>query len=181
MQLLEAAHIRTHLKEVADELGSEGPDHEIVIVGGSLLAWHGVRLATFDVDTITRMHQELIDAVATAASRHGLAPRWLNDSAAPFAPWDFDLDRCEVLIDLPCLRVLGAAWDDVLIMKIHAARVRSQDRDDLVAMWPLAGLSPGEALDRYQQGYPHAPEDEFLLGWIEAIADESTWEGPADK
>lgn len=133
MQLLEAAHIRTHLKEVADELGSEGPDHEIVIVGGSLLAWHRVRSATFDVDTITRMHQELIDAVATAASRHGLAPRWLNDSAAPFAPWDFDLDRCEALIDLPCLRVLGAAWDDVLIMRIHAARVRSQDRGGINA------------------------------------------------
>jgi hypothetical protein len=180
MQLLEAARIRAYLEEVADELGSEGPDHEIVIVGGSLLAWHGIRSATFDVDTISRMSQELIAAVATVANRHGLAPSWLNDSAAPFAPWAFLVDRCEVLIDVPRLRVLGAAWDDVLIMKIHAARVRSQDRDDLVAMWPLAGLSPSEALDRYQQGYPHAPEDEFLLGWIEAIADESTWVGPLD-
>jgi hypothetical protein len=52
MQLLEAARIRAYLEEVADELGSEGPDHEIVIVGGSLLAWHGIRSATFDVDTI---------------------------------------------------------------------------------------------------------------------------------
>ena len=37
MQLLEAARIRAYLEEVADELGSEGPDHEIVIVGGSCL------------------------------------------------------------------------------------------------------------------------------------------------
>lgn len=58
---------------------------------------------------------------------------------------------------------------------------RSQDRDDLVAMWPLAGLSPSEALDRYQLGYPHAPEDEFLLGWIEAIAEESAGVGPRDE
>lgn len=48
-------------------------------------------------------------------------------------------------------------------------------------MWPLAGLSPSEALDRYQLGYPHAPEDEFLLGWIEAIAEESTGVGPRDE
>ena len=101
MQLLEAAHIRAHLEEVADELGSEGLDHEIVIVDGSLLAWHGVRSATFDVDTITRMHEEIIDAVATVANRHGLAPSWLNDSAAPFAPWAFHVDRCEVLIAQP--------------------------------------------------------------------------------
>lgn len=56
--LLDAKRIREYLIEVADELALEGPPHDIVIVGGSLLALHGLRESTLDVDTITRLNAE---------------------------------------------------------------------------------------------------------------------------
>jgi hypothetical protein len=83
---LAGAHIRAYVSEVAAELSESETQHELILVGGSLLAWHGLREATHDVDTVRGVDEELRRAVAAVAVRHGLAPRWLNDSAAAFTP-----------------------------------------------------------------------------------------------
>src|ERR687889_2581814 len=83
---LDGGLIREYLREVADELPAWVPQHEVVLVGGSLLAWHGLRASTHDVESVRRLDEELRLAVAAVARRHDLAPRWLNDSAAAFAP-----------------------------------------------------------------------------------------------
>ncbi len=43
--------IRSHLQEVAAQLGGKGPKHTLVLVGGALLAWHGLRDTTRDGET----------------------------------------------------------------------------------------------------------------------------------
>lgn len=166
---LDGEHIRTYLGEVADELSSTGPQHTLIIVGGALLAWHGLRDATLDVDTIRAIDAEVIEAVHRVADRHGLAPRWVNAAAASFRPVTFDVERCEVLVDDRRLRVLGAPFDQVFVMKLYAGR--AQDDADMVRMWPLTGFqSPGEAEALYWEAYPHAPEDEYLGDYIAQIA-----------
>jgi hypothetical protein len=62
----------------------------VIVVGGSLLAFHGLREATVDVDSVKRLDSELKSAVASVARLHDLAPAWLNDSASAFRPATFD-------------------------------------------------------------------------------------------
>jgi hypothetical protein len=55
---LTGAEIRALVQEVAERLESEGSQHVVIIVGGSLLAWHGLRETTEDVDCV-----RLLDAL----------------------------------------------------------------------------------------------------------------------
>lgn len=66
--------IRGLLNEVADRLSSVGVQHLIIMVGGSLLAWHGLRDTTMDVDSTRRLDDELVAAVAEVAAAHDLDP-----------------------------------------------------------------------------------------------------------
>lgn len=158
--------------EVADELPARDPRHIIVIVGGSLLAWHGLRDTTADVDTIRRLDTELQQAVSRVAERHDLAPRWLNDSAAAFSPQTLDEGACELLLDHPKLLVLGAPYRAVFVMKLFAGR--AADHDDLVRLWPLCGFgSPEEAADEMREAFPAAPDDPHLAQYVADIAREA--------
>lgn len=135
-QPLGADDIRSRLQEVAGELAPHGPQHTLVIVGGSLMAWRGLRESTADVDTVHRVDAELVAAVAAVATIHGLSPTWLNDRAAGFMPATFDIHECETLLSLPRLRVLGAPLAQLFLMKLYAGRDR--DIDDLVTLWPVS-------------------------------------------
>ncbi len=161
--------IKRYLHEVADELEGRGTQHVIVVVGGSLLAMHGLRGATRDVDSVTRLDAELVAAVAVVATRHDLAPRWLNDAAAAFMPGGFDETTCDVLVEHQRLLVLGAPLDQVFLMKLYASR--ELDRDDLVRLWPLCEFdSPAEAARRFEVAYPHVDPDEYLVEYITEIS-----------
>jgi hypothetical protein len=161
--------IRRYLGEVADAMNPEGPQHTILVAGGAVLAWHGLRDTTEDVDSLHRLDEELQAAVRVVASQHGLAPAWVNDSSAGFFPQTLRESDCDVILNLPRLLVLGSPLRQVFIMKMFAARDR--DQDDLVAMWPRLGLTPEEVVAEYWEAYPAAPEDEFLIDWIRGIAD----------
>ena len=70
--------------EVAAELReSRGGRTTIVAAGGSLLAWHGLRATTVDVDSVSRLDEQLRAAVARVAERHGLATRPLCSFDSP--------------------------------------------------------------------------------------------------
>lgn len=166
---LDGAQIRAHLLSVAETLEPGRPQHTLIVVGGSLLAWHGLRDTTRDVDSVRRLDDELRRAVAEVARTHGLAADWLNDNAAGFRPFTFTEDDCVVLLDTPRLLVLGAPLDQVFLMKLY--RVDAQDYEDLIMLWPLCRFtSPEEAAAQFHAAYPHAPEDPELASMIRDIA-----------
>jgi hypothetical protein len=137
-----------------------------------LLAWHGLRDTTVDVDSVARVDVELAAAVQRVADRHGLGPKWLNDSAAGYRPQTLDQAACEVLLDHPRLQVLGAPFRDVFLMKLLAAR--ASDHDDLVILWPLSGFdNPAAAAAQMYEAFPAAPEDPHLAEYVAGIARES--------
>ena len=67
MTLLDGEAIKALIVEVAAELEDEA-ERTIIVVGGSLLAWHGLRDATEDVDSIRRLDDALRHAVKTVAA-----------------------------------------------------------------------------------------------------------------
>lgn len=88
----------------------EGPQHTLVILGESLMAWRGLRESAADVDTVHRVDAELVIAVVAVAMIRGLSPTWLNDRAAGVHARDVHIQECETSLDLPRLRVLGRRW-----------------------------------------------------------------------
>lgn len=164
---LDASDITALLAEVASEL-PDAPRRRIVVVGGALLALHGLREATRDVDSTTAVDDELRDAVGRVAARHGLAPAWLNDRARPFLPATLDEADCEVLLDRPGLTVLGAPLDQVFLMKLFASR--AADVDDVEVLWEHCSYeSPEEAAAAFHAAYPHLEVDEHLADHIRGL------------
>jgi hypothetical protein len=98
----------------------------VVLAGGSLLAWHGLRESTRDVDSLRPLTAELAKAADEVGATHGLAVGWLNARAAAFIPLTLHVEDCTVLLDHPRLRVLGAPLDQVFLMKLYAARDRDR-------------------------------------------------------
>ena len=165
--LLDADGIRRHLREVAAELPAESR-FEVVLVGGALMALHGLRDSTVDVDSVRSINARLRAAVAVVAERHGLSSRWLNDSSRPFVPETLDVARCDVVLDLPGLRVLGAPLREVFVMKVYAARTR--DVADLPLLWKVWGYTDvAEAVEHFRRAYPDEPGDPYLESWLRSV------------
>ena len=163
---LDAETLLSLIREVAAELPGDGVRRRLVVVGGALLAWHGLRASTRDIDTVARLDVELRRAVSTVAARHGLAHQWINDSATGFLPQGFDPERGSLIWADDRLEVVGASRDDVLLMKILAGR--ATDTPDIRALWSHAGFAtPAAAARAFFKAYPSEPCDDFLADWIE--------------
>jgi hypothetical protein len=165
--LLTRKTIHAHLQDVAAALGDQGPQHVVIVVGGAILAWRGLRDSTRDVDSVSRLDAELVAAVEAVAQMRGLPIRWLNDSASAHLPQTLQLQACGVLLDHSRLKVLGAPIQQVFLMKVMAARTR--DKPDLVAMWPELGLTARDVVLAFGRAYPDEPDDPYLLAWIGEI------------
>lgn len=164
--LLDGEAIKRLVREVADEL-VDSEQRVIVVVGGSLLAWHGLREATRDIDSIRRLDVELREAVRRVAARHDLPYDWLNDHAVAFAPFGFEVEECEVLLDTPRLKALGAPFRDVFLMKLR--RSDPQDLVDMRALWPYVQhefASASEVVDAFVAAFPVEPADEYLNSFV---------------
>ncbi len=174
---LSGSEIRTLVREVAERLDPNGKRHVLIIVGGSLLALHGLRETTEDVDSVRLIDDELRSAVASVAADHDLAPDWLNANAAMFIPATLDPDSCGVLLDHHRLLVLGAPMREVFVMKMY--RALPNDVADMIQMWPLIGFTNAQqVVDSYFAAYPHAPADEHLDQYVIDIATRAGHEIP---
>jgi hypothetical protein len=69
---LSGTEIRTLVQEVAERLDPKGKRHVLIIVGGSLLAWRGLRETTEDVDSVRLIDDEVRSAVASVAAAYRL-------------------------------------------------------------------------------------------------------------
>lgn len=165
--LLDGADIRRLITEVADELREAPGQRTIVMVGGSLLACRGLRDSTEDVDSVRQFDDRLRSAVRAVAARHQLASDWLNDHATAFAPHTLDLAECEVLLDRPEPRVLGAPLCVVFLMKLR--RADPADLQDMRRIWPHVSdrfPSASAVVEAFTEAFPDEPDDEFLDAFV---------------
>jgi hypothetical protein len=169
--LFSGERIRGLLIEVADLLPTGRPQENVLIVGGSLLAWHGLRLGTQDVDSSIRIDDPLRESVRVVAERHGLAVDWLNDRAAPWHPQTLQPHDCAVLIDHSRLQVLGAPLSAVFLMKLN--RSQPQDVLDMITLWPLVAAEFPTAravTDAFEAAFPFEGPDEHLDAQVIDVA-----------
>lgn len=168
--VLGKAQILAYLGEVGDELGRRRLSARLVVVGGSYLALHDLRESTMDVDSLTRLEDEVAAVIRVVADRHDLRPDWLNDSAAPFAPSGLRVEDCQILYQHKDLTVLGPLPSQVFLMKLLAGR--APDHDDMVALWELCDFRSAQAaVDAYHLAYPFEEPDPYLVDYVQQIAD----------
>ncbi len=154
------------MREVGEELG-EHVHHRVVVVGGSLLALHGLRQSTVDVDSVSPLAPDLVAAVELVGDRQGLRADWLNDRARAFAPDGFDVAHCDVLLRTENLEVLGAPFRDVFLMKLR--RGSPQDLIDMRSLWPEVSdhfESASDIVDAFYEAFPVEPVDDFLGSFV---------------
>lgn len=134
------------------------------------MALHDLRESTVDVDSLTRLTEELSDIVHRVGDRHGLRDNWLNDSAATFAPAGLDLEECDLLFGHSHLTILGPPAEQVFLMKLLASR--APDHDDMTVLWPRCGFAePQAAVDAYYAAYPFEEHDPHLVDYVQQIAE----------
>lgn len=161
--------IISNLRAVAEILATgQHPQTRLIVVGGSYLAFHGLREATRDIDTITSLDQPVRDAIHEVATAHGLAPHWLNAHARPWTPTGLREEDCHVLLEHPYLLVLGPPPDQVFLMKLSASR--APDLADMVALWPLCSFTDAsDVVDKFYAAYPNEEPDPFMADYVQTI------------
>lgn len=169
---LDAIAIRALFDELAERLPQSMSPQVVVITGGALLALRGLRSATTDIDSISRLSLEVREAVMKVARLRDLDPSWLNNKAQSFTPATFDLATCEIQFATNQLVVLGVSMRDLFLMKLHAARDR--DLEDLEQLWAYAAFGSAEETVRaYYLAYPEEMVDEYLVDFVRMIAKRS--------
>jgi hypothetical protein len=139
------------------------------MVGGSWMLWHSQRASTRDVDPARRFETDLSEAIDRVGSRHDLRQGWLNDAAAAFWPPGASYDDCEIVYEHEALVARTPSAEIVFVMKLY--RADPQDREDLISLWPRGSFTdPDNAVEAFRSAYPHAPEDEYLAGYIAQFA-----------
>jgi hypothetical protein len=171
--LLSDSDIRDALADVAAEL--ERMDSEaqtVIVVGGSYMAFVGLRQATKDVDSLSAVAAELREAVATVGRSRGWNDRWLNDDAKGYRPNGFDDSECVVVAKYAKLTVMRPSADTIFVMKLRAAR--APDRADMVRLWPETSFTTAlDAVAAHDAAYPEAIQDEHLEGFVQDIVDQA--------
>ena len=167
------------LSAVAERLRSQSATARVYIVDGAAmaLAYDGDRV-TRDIDAlILEGHGPLTEAVRTVARQRGLPDSWLNEQASSYLPTDDDR-RSTVVFDDPALRVVAAAPERILAMKVRAAR-----RTDLADIEMLIGLldlaSSDEVFHVVESVYPDEAVPERGRIAVEALFEHGFAVGPS--
>jgi hypothetical protein len=176
--LFDREAILAALGELADALAAGQFEQakasiDLIVVGGAYLALEEIRVGTDDIDTVTRLDRKLTELIAKLATRHDLAPDWLNDHAAPFKPQGLTVKECELVFEKGPLRVFLPPPSAIFMMKLSAARAdpTEHDRSDMIELWPRCGFAtPADAVQAFLSAYPAALEDAYLEGYVAEIA-----------
>jgi hypothetical protein len=113
------------------ELGAEGIDGEIYLVGGAVMCLaFDARPSTRDLDALFRPAPVIRRAAARVAARAGVPEDWLNDAVKGYLSPRGDFDA---YLELPHLRVFVARPEYLLAMKCASMRLGEEfhDLDDV--------------------------------------------------
>lgn len=151
------------LQAVAERLDPENPV-DLVIVGGSALAAHGLRDATKDIEVITPIPAPVANTIAEVAQSRVRRHDWMNSHAAPFAPLGYET---AVVFQHGPLTVRSVSPDDLFRDETRATR--PQDLEDLRSLWPHCKFeSAEEAVADFDNRTSLSPKDHdpHLSEWI---------------
>lgn len=162
---------------LARHLGERNIRAHVYVVGGAaMILAHRAQRATRDVDALAiDRRDEVLAAAGRVAEELGLSHHWLND-AVRTAPWPTPRPdaRAAVVYDSPHLVVTGASAEQLLAMKVRAAR--PGDRDDIEFLMRRLGISTLMHVQAVHRAvFPHDPipdsSMEMVVNCLQRVSD----------
>lgn len=124
---LTAEEIHRLFELLDDELGSDGVEGELYLVGGAVMCLAlDARPATRDVDAFFRPTSAIRRAARRVAAKAGVPETWLNDAVKGFLSPKGDY---ESYLELTHLRVFVARPEYLLAMKCASMRLGEEFHD----------------------------------------------------
>lgn len=121
----------------------------------------GLRDTTADVDSVSALPPDLLDAAREVAREMGIKETWLNANALPWKPDNLDVAACIDFLSRESLRVVGVPPDALLLMKLN--RSSEADQADMRRLWPRCTFATvHEAALAFRDAYPTEEPDPFL-------------------
>lgn len=131
MSPLTPADIRRLFDLLNEDLGNNGIEAELFLVGGAVMCLtYASRPSTQDIDAVFRPSAEVRKAAARVATRASIGPDWLNDGVKGYLSPHGDFVP---FIELDHLRIMVAQPQYLLAMKCLAMRLGAEfhDEDDV--------------------------------------------------
>jgi len=158
-RLFSREELRLALAALVDLLVEAKVSSEIYVVGGAAFLLRGIdRRMTVDIDAKVTNATAVLAIAERLAMQNNWPSDWFNNSARIFVPFDTKYDLWQLYLEKEGVRVYLAPLDDLLIMKLNAAR-ENRDDEDLAFLFERLGLrtlaeieilyesrSPGEVL-----------------------------------
>ena len=156
--------ITNYLTELNDELRLMDIKGEVSLYGGAVMVLaFKTRISTRDVDAIFIPTSEIRRAVSRIAERHGLPEHWLNDGVKGYVV----KHTPRVLFHLPNLTVFIPEAEYLLAMKALAARVDTEDENDVVALIENLKLTSAEEvfaiIEKYYPDKQIPPKTQYFI------------------
>jgi hypothetical protein len=149
------------------ELGAEGVEGEIYLVGGAVMCLaFDARPSTRDLDALFRPAPVIRRAAARVAARAGVPDDWRNDAVKGFLSPRGDFDS---YLELPHLRVFVARPEYLLAMKCASMRLGEEfhDLDDVRYLLRYLNIATVEEaisiVTRYFSEQQLPPKSRFAL------------------
>ena len=155
MRGLSARDIRRLFELLNAELGKEGVEGELFLVGGAVMCLaYAARPSTRDVDGFFRPAKQVREAAMKVAVQAGVEPDWLNDAVKGFMS---ERGEFASFLELDHLRVMVAQPEYLLAMKCLSLRIGAEFHDEDDVRFLLRYLNIGSyqrALDIITRFYP---------------------------
>ncbi len=169
---LDKATIERLLKKLNDKLAENDRTGEIYVVGGAaLILEYGAARRTSDVDCMVLREPDAVHAAAAEIMQEeaGLAPDWLNETAAAAhkIPDETDENARTSFTDSH-LTVRSASPEWLVAMKLHAGR--EHDYQDVRQLLRDAGINSGEDAKRLTEyHFPHTTVADDVVARIDEM------------
>jgi predicted nucleotidyltransferase len=153
------------LKELSRNLEAKGLKGDIYLVGGAaLVVAYDAKRQTRDVDAVFAPKTEVRKAAEEVAKLRGLKDDWINDAVKNYVPGQKDVNA-SIVLDEPGLRVMAAAAEPLLAMKLLAAR--REDEADIRFLCDYLKIESADdaiaVLTKYYSDKVILPRSKFMI------------------
>ena len=129
-RLFTSDEIVSAIHELVDELAKREIETDIYVVGGAAFLLRKIsRRSTVDIDAKITSAESVLNAAQDLAFRKGWPLQWFNNAARVFVPFDTNYENWEPYLRSHNVNVYLAPFEDLLIMKLNAARPNRDDED----------------------------------------------------
>ena len=159
-----AVEITQYLSELNNDLAAKSIKGEISLFGGAVMVLaFKARISTKYVDAIFEPTAEIRAAVSRIAERHGLNENWLNDGVKGYV---VEHAR-KILFSMKNLTVFVPEADYLLAMKALAARVETEDENDVLTLIEALSLETAEEvfsiIEKYYPKTQIPPKTQYFI------------------